>query len=160
MSSDPSQSASTSGSTSIQQMVSKIVELQDKLVEAQEKNLILSTQLRELEMAARDGEDLKSELSNQTALLADKIRENKRLHQDLSRVSSSLEAKLKDLEEIKLAVVDMQKDLKQREAERDLLAVMLTEKEKEGARAQAAAQSPDQQKKDQGWLNPFAKGKQ
>lgn len=141
-------------------MVSKIVELQDKLVEAQEKNLILSTQLRELEMAARDGEDLKSELSNQTALLADKIRENKRLHQDLSRVSSSLEAKLKDLEEIKLAVVDMQKDLKQREAERDLLAVMLTEKEKEGARAQAAAQSPDQQKKDQGWLNPFAKGKQ
>ncbi len=159
MSSDPSQSASTSGSTSIQQMVNKIVELQDKLVEAQEKNLLLSTQLRELEMATRDSDDLKAELSNQTSLLADKIRENKRLHQDLSRVSTALESKLKDLEEIKLAVVDLQKDLKQREAERDLLAVMLTEKEKEGARASAAS-TPDSQKKDQGWLNPFAKGKQ
>lgn len=159
MSSDPSQSASTSGSTSIQQMVNKIVELQDKLVEAQEKNLVLSTQLREMEMASRDSDDLKAELSNQTSLLADKIRENKRLHQDLSRVSTALEAKLKDLEEIKLAVMDLQKDLKQREAERDLLAVMLTEKEKEGARA-AQANAPDSQKKDQGWLNPFAKGKQ
>lgn len=159
MSSDPSQSASNSGSTSIQQMVNKIVELQDKLVEAQEKNLVLSTQLRELEMATRDSDDLKAELSNQTSLLADKIRENKRLHQDLSRVSTALEAKLKDLEEIKLAVVDLQKDLKQREAERDLLAVMLTEKEKEGARA-AQAGPTDSQKKDQGWLNPFAKGKQ
>lgn len=159
MSSDPSQSASTSGSTSIQQMVNKIVELQDKLVEAQEKNLLLSTQLRELEMASRDSDDLKAELSNQTSLLADKIRENKRLHQDLSRVSTALESKLKDLEEVKSAVVDLQKDLKQREAERDLLAVMLTEKEKEGARASAAS-APDTQKKDQGWMNPFAKGKQ
>ncbi|MBP7863320.1 hypothetical protein KA183_16660 [bacterium] len=159
MSSDPSQSASTSGSTSIQQMVNKIVELQDKLVEAQEKNLLLSTQLRELEMATRDSDDLKAELSNQTSLLADKIRENKRLHQDLSRVSTALESKLKDLEEVKSAVVDLQKDLKQREAERDLLAVMLTEKEKEGARA-SAQNTPDSQKKDQGWMNPFAKGKQ
>ncbi len=74
MSSDPSQSASTSGSTSIQQMVNKIVELQDKLVEAQEKNLVLSTQLREMEMASRDSDDLKAELSNQTSIMADKIR--------------------------------------------------------------------------------------
>ena len=37
------------------QMTAKIIELQDALVQSQEKNLMLSAQLRELERQARDG---------------------------------------------------------------------------------------------------------
>ena len=84
----------TDKQASIQQMVDKIVDLQEKLVEAQEKNLVLSMQLREMEMIIRDGEDLQSELESQTALLADKSKENKQLHQDLARVSVALEEKI------------------------------------------------------------------
>jgi len=121
------------GTQNVQALVSKIVELQEKLVDAQEKNVVLGTQLREMEMMARDGEDLKGELNNQSALLGDKSRENKRLHQDLAKLTTTLEEKLKELEEMKAANMDLQHQLKQRESERDLLAVMLTEKEKEQA---------------------------
>ncbi|MCA9803792.1 MAG: hypothetical protein KC777_17595, partial [Cyanobacteria bacterium HKST-UBA02] len=91
------------GTQNVQALVTKIVELQEKLVDAQEKNVVLGTQLREMEMMARDGEDLKGELHNQSALLGDKSRENKRLHQDLARLTTTLEEKLKELEEMKAA---------------------------------------------------------
>ncbi|HMP54281.1 MAG TPA: hypothetical protein PKD05_22240, partial [Candidatus Melainabacteria bacterium] len=88
---DQSQSRPTdSGNQSIQAMVAKIVELQDKIVENQEKNIMLSTQLREMEMMARDADDLRSEVANQSALLTDKSRENKRLHEDLAKLGSLL----------------------------------------------------------------------
>lgn len=139
----------------VQALVNKIVELQDKLVEAQEKNLILATQLREMEMMARDGQDLKAELENQSAMLADKTRENKQLHQDLARVTTMLEEKLKDLEETKTQNTDLVHQLRQRESERDLLAVMLTEKEKEST-LKATGTFKDQQDKG-GWFDRFKK---
>lgn len=139
----------------VQALVNKIVELQDKLVEAQEKNLILATQLREMEMMARDGQDLKAELENQSAMLADKTRENKQLHQDLARVTTMLEEKLKDLEETQAQNTDLVHQLRQRESERDLLAVMLTEKEKESA-LKATGTFKDQQDKG-GWFDRFKK---
>jgi hypothetical protein len=137
----------------VQALVNKIVELQDKLVEAQEKNLILATQLREMEMMARDGQDLKAELENQSAMLADKTRENKQLHQDLARVTTMLEEKLKDLEETKIQNTDLVHQLRQRESERDLLAVMLTEKEKESALKSTGTFKEDKG----GWLDRFKK---
>lgn len=139
----------------VQALVNKIVELQDKLVEAQEKNLILATQLREMEMMARDGQDLKAELENQSAMLADKTRENKQLHQDLARVTTMLEEKLKDLEETKLQNTDLVHQLRQRESERDLLAVMLTEKEKESTLRSTGTFKNEQEKG--GW--PFGRKK-
>ena len=135
----------------VQALVNKIVELQDKLVEAQEKNLILATQLREMEMMARDGQDLKAELENQSAMLADKTRENKQLHQDLARVTTMLEEKLKDLEETKLQNTDLVHQLRQRESERDLLAVMLTEKEKESTLRSTGTFKNEQENKG-GWF--------
>ncbi|MBZ0189890.1 MAG: hypothetical protein K8F91_26830 [Candidatus Obscuribacterales bacterium] len=119
------------GTQNVQALVSKIVELQEKLVESQEKNVMLSTQLREMEMMARDGDDLKGELANHSAMLSDKSRENKRLHQDLARLTTTLEEKLAELEELRAGTNDLQHQLKQRESERDLLAVMLTEKEQQ-----------------------------
>lgn len=148
---------------SVQTMVNKIVELQDKLVESQERNLVLSTQLREMEMMARDGQDLKAELSNQSALLADKSRENKQLHQDLARVTALLEQKLKEVEELQANFNEVQAQLKQRESERDLLAVMLTEKEKEHHQQAASPRTSGtyDATKDQGqgggWFNKFKK---
>lgn len=135
----------------VQALVNKIVELQDKLVEAQEKNLILATQLREMEMMARDGQDLKAELENQSAMLADKTRENKQLHQDIARVTTMLEEKLKDLEETKVQNTDLIHQLRQRESERDLLAVMLTEKEKESTLRNTGTFKNDQDNKG-GWF--------
>lgn len=140
----------------VQALVNKIVELQDKLVEAQEKNLILATQLREMEMMARDGQDLKAELENQSAMLADKTRENKQLHQDLARVTTMLEEKLKDLEETKIQNTDLVHQLRQRESERDLLAVMLTEKEKEST-LKATGTFKDQGQDKGGWFDRFKK---
>lgn len=148
----------------IQAMVNKIVELQDKLVEAQERNIVLSTQLREMEMMARDGQDLKAELSNQSALLADKSRENKQLHQDLANVTALLEQKLKEYEELHASFSDIQHQLKQRESERDLLAVMLTEKEKEhqqlqqqNPRTSGTYEGANRDKDGGGWFNKFKK---
>jgi len=88
------------------QMTAKIIELQDALVQSQEKNLMLSAQLRELERQARDGEDLKSEIANQGLLLADKSRENRQLHQELSRITGQLESKLQETEELRAAVAN------------------------------------------------------
>jgi chromosome segregation ATPase len=140
----------------VQALVNKIVELQDKLVESQEKNLILATQLREMEMMARDGQDLKAELENQSAMLADKTRENKQIHQDLARVTTVLEEKLKDLEETKMQNTDLLHQLRQRESERDLLAVMLTEKEKQDTNQQRGTGTFDREK-DKGWFDRFKK---
>lgn len=162
---DQSQSRPTdSGNQSIQAMVAKIVELQDKIVENQEKNIMLSTQLREMEMMARDADDLRTEVANQSALLTDKSRENKRLHEDLAKLGSLLEEKIGEVDELKSMVVDLQHQLKQRESERDLLAVMLTEKEQQQHHQQATASTSGtfeaaEKDKPLGWLNPFGKGK-
>ena len=105
----------------------KVVELQDQLLQSQERNLLLSAQARELERSLRDSDDLQAEMASQSLILADKTRENKRLHQELSRVTTTLESKLKELEELNSQFVDLQHQLKTRELERDRLSVMLYE---------------------------------
>lgn len=138
-------------------LMNRILELQDQLLQAQEKNLLLSAQTRELERIARDAEDLKAELTSQGLLLADKSRENKHLHQELSRVSSALDLKLTEVEELRALVADLQQQLKMRESERDLLAVMLNEAESAQRRAAAEqdASIATQQAGNTGWLRPF-----
>ncbi len=136
----------------------KLLELQEALVQSQEKNLMLSAQLRELERTGRDGEDLKSELINQGLLLTDKSRENKQLHQELGRITSLLEQKLQEVEELRASVVELGHQLKTRESERDLLAVMLNEAEN-AQRRQSTEDTYQQVAKDTpGWLKAF-KGK-
>jgi len=110
-------------------LMQRILDLQDQLLQSQEKNLLLSAQTRELERVARDADDLKGELTSQGLLLADKSKENKHLHQELSRVTALLDVKLNELEELRAAVSDLQQQLRMRESERDLLAVMLNEAE-------------------------------
>jgi hypothetical protein len=137
-------------------LTAKVLELQEALVQSQEKNLMLSAQLRELERMARDGEDLRSELVNQGLLLTDKSRENKQLHQELARITSVLEQKLQEVEDLGTSVLDLQHQFKNAQAERDLLAVMLNEAENAQRRQQAnedvnASSTP-------GWLRAF-KGK-
>jgi cell fate (sporulation/competence/biofilm development) regulator YlbF (YheA/YmcA/DUF963 family) len=107
----------------------KVVELQDQLLQSQERNLLLSAQARELERTVRDSEDFQSEMAAQNLILADKTRENKRLHQELSRVTTALESKLKELQELNSLFVDLQHQLKTRELERDRLSIMLYEME-------------------------------
>jgi hypothetical protein len=137
-------------------LTAKVLELQEALVGSQEKNLMLSAQLRELERMARDGEDLKSELVNQGLLLTDKSRENKQLHQELSRITAVLEQKLQEVEELGNSVVELQHQFKNAQAERDLLAVMLNEAENAQRRQQA---NEDSSARDTpGWLRAF-KGK-
>jgi chromosome segregation ATPase len=140
----------------------KLIELQEALVQSQEKNLMLSAQLRELERMSRDGEDLKSELINQSLLLTDKSRENKQLHQELGRITGLLEQKLQETEELRAAVTELGHQLKTREAERDLLAVMLNEAENAQRRQQADDSYGQQQQGAKGdtpgWLKAF-KGK-
>ncbi len=141
----------------------KLIELQEALVQSQEKNLMLSAQLRELERMSRDGEDLKSELINQSLLLTDKSRENKQLHQELGRITGLLEQKLQETEELRATVVELGHQLKTREAERDLLAVMLNEAENAQRRQQAddsygQHQQPAAKGDTPGWLKAF-KGK-
>src|SRR6202789_750159 len=138
-------------------LTAKVLELQEALVQSQEKNLMLSAQLRELERMARDGEDLRSELINQGLLLTDKSRENKQLHQELTRITSVLEQKLQDVEELGASVVDLQHQFKNAQAERDLLAVMLNEAENAQRRQQASDDS-NAARDTPGWLRAF-KGK-
>jgi flagellar motility protein MotE (MotC chaperone) len=107
----------------------KVIELQDQLLQSQERNLSLSAQARELERSVHDSDDLQSEMAAQSLILADKTRENRRLHQELSRVTTTLESKLKELEELNNQFVDLQHQLKTRELERDRLSVMLYEME-------------------------------
>src|SRR5437870_3212907 len=110
-------------------LIEKLLELQDMLLQAQEKNISLTAQARQLEKSARDAEDLKGEFGNQGQLLNDKSRENKYLHQELSRMSSVLDAKMQEVEDLKSVISDVQHQLKTCQSERDLLAVMLTEAE-------------------------------
>ena len=139
-------------------LIEKVIELQDSLLQSQEKNLVLSAQARELDQVARDADDLKAELSAQSLLLADKSRENKQLHQELSRVTSLLDVKLIELEELKSAVIDLGQQVRAREAERDRLAVMLNEAENAQRRAEAERLVAQQDQTAKGW--PFSgKGK-
>jgi hypothetical protein len=139
-------------------LIEKVIELQDSLLQSQEKNLVLSAQARELDQVARDAEDMKAELAAQSLLLADKSRENKHLHQELSRVTSLLDVKLIELEELKTAVIDLGQQMRAREAERDRLAVMLNEAENAQRRAEAEKLVAQQDQTAKGW--PFSgKGK-
>lgn len=139
-------------------LMERIVELQDQLLQVQEKNLLLSAQTRELERVARDADDLKAELAAQGVLLADKSRENKNLHQELSRVAGTLDVKLNEVEELRAVVADLQQQLKMRESERDLLAVMLNEAENAQRRAEESSAVSKDAPTNTGWLRPF-KGK-
>jgi len=150
-----SQATQSAKKWDINSLLEKVAELQDLLVQAQERNLLLSAQTRELERVARDAEDLKAELNAQGLLLADKTRENKLLHQELSKVTTVLDVKLQEAEELRTAVTDLQHQLKTRESERDLLAVMLNEAENDRRRAENHEIT---QKDGAGWLRHF-KGK-
>jgi len=157
------QNASSTSLPSLQNLdaaslTAKVLELQEALVQSQEKNLMLSAQLRELERMARDGEDLKSELVNQGLLLTDKSRENKQLHQELSRITTVLEQKLQEVEELGASVVELQHQFKNAQSERDLLAVMLNEAENAQRRQQAYDESSTAARDTPGWLRAF-KGK-
>lgn len=126
---NPTINPATGRQWDLNSLMKRLLDLQDSLLQSQEKNLILSTQARELERLARDAADFKAELAAQGVLLTDKTRENKHLHQELSQVTSTLEVKLQEVEDLKAAVSDLQHQLKMRESERDLLAVMLNEAE-------------------------------
>lgn len=117
-------------------LIEKLLELQEALLQSQERHITVMAQLRDLERVARDNEDLQQEHDNQSQLLADKTRENKYLHQELSRVSSALSTKLLDMDEMKATIADLQHQLKSTQSERDLLAIMLTEAEREGKSGQ------------------------
>lgn len=136
----------------LQSLIEKLLELQDALLQSQERSITLTAQARELERIARDHEDMKSDLENQQALLADKSRENKYLHQELSRMSGVLSSKLLETEELKAQISDVQHQLKTCQSERDLLAIMLTE-------AENAARQSDAPAKESNWMK-YLKGKQ
>lgn len=140
----------------LQSLIEKLLELQDALLQAQERNISLTAQARELERMARDHEDMKVDMENQAALLADKSRENKYLHQELSRMSGVLSSKLLEVEELKTQIADIQHQLKTCQSERDLLAIMLTEAEN------AARQGGTRDTKGDGQSNwiKYLKGKQ
>lgn len=123
------------------QTQAKLYEMQDNLVQSQEKNISLSAQIRELERLNKDAEDIRIEHDNQAQLLADKTRENKYLHQELSRMSTVMNGRLQESEDLKAAIIDVQEQLKRCQSERDILAVMLTEAEsavKQGGRGETS----------------------
>lgn len=149
-------------------LIEKLLELQDALLQAQERNLTLTAQTREFERIARDAEDLKLELSNQGTLLADKSRENKHLHQELSRMAGTLDSKMQEIEDLKALISDIQHQLKTCQQERDLLSGMLIEAEaaaRQTRRTDNQGESgsfpsaPKEQPRKTGWLNSL-KGKQ
>lgn len=163
MESNPTINPVTGRQWDLNSLIEKLLELQDTLLQAQERNIMLTAQARELERIARDAEDLKGEIANQGQLLDDKSRENKYIHQELSRMASILDAKVQEVEDLKAIINDLQHQLKTCQQERDLLAVMLTE-----AEAKAKGQAGPQQGLSEGgqteggseggWL-PFLKGK-
>ena len=110
-------------------LIEKLLEVQDALLQSQERNITAAAQIRELERVVRDAEDMKIEHDNQAQLLADKTRENKYLHQELSRLSSMLGARLQESDELKATIAELQHQLKTSQSDRDLLAIMLTEAE-------------------------------
>jgi len=146
-------------------LIEKLLELQDSLLQAQERNLTLTAQARELERIARDAEDIKAELANQGQLLTDKSRENKHLHQELSRMAGNLEAKVQELEDLKSVIGDLQHQLKNCQQERDRLAVMLTEAENAARQGRRSIEPPSEsygkstQEQSASWLK-ILKGKQ
>lgn len=150
---DPNLNPKTGRPWDMNSLMERVIELQETLIQAQEKNLLASAQIRELERIARDVDDFKTELSAQGLLLADKSRENKHLHQELSRVTAVLDVKLQENEEFKAAVAELQHQLKTREQERDLLAVMLNEAENAQRRAEAEPANSGKE----GWLGRFKK---
>lgn len=120
-------------------LIEKLIELQEALLQSQERHISIAAQLRELERSARDSDDLRQENDNQSQLLIDKTRENKYLHQELSRISSTFSAKLTEMEEMRATVTDLQHQLKTCQSERDLLAAMLTEAERESKQGPGAS---------------------
>lgn len=142
----------------LQQLIEKLLELQEALLQSQERNISLTAQARELERIARDHEDMKIDMENQAALLADKSRENKYLHQELSRMSGVLSAKLLEAEELKTQIADVVHQLKTCQSERDLLAIMLTEAEN-AARQTGGMSKPDSKDQAANWIK-YLKGKQ
>src|ERR1700678_3320744 len=97
-------------------------------------------------MTQRD-DSLKTKLTEQSLLLADKSRENKHLHEELSRVTAVLDVKLNEVEELRTTVSEVHQQLRLRESERDLLAVMLNEAENiqratEGAKLKSQGDQP------------------
>jgi len=144
----------TERQTDLNGLLEKLVELQEALLQAQERNISLAAQVRELDKVARDHEEMKVDLDNQTVLLTEKSRENKYLQQELSRMSSLLNSKLSSLGDLKAQVQELQHQLKTVQQERDLLAVMLTEAE--NAQRQTGSQPAA---KDSNWTKYF-KGKQ
>jgi hypothetical protein len=144
-------------------LAQRVLELQDQLLQSQEKSLILTAQVRELERGARDTDDIKAELTAQGLLLADKSKENKHVHQELSRVTGLLDLKLNEAEELRVLVADLQQQVKMRESERDLLAVMLNEAENAQRRQtdemMAQMNAMQEQAKNAGWLGSFNKKK-
>lgn len=144
-------------------LAQRVMEIQDQLLASQEKNLMLTAHIRELERGARDLDDLKAELTSQGLLLADKSKENKHLHQELSRVTGLLDVKLNEVEELRALVAELQQQVKMRESERDLLAVMLNEAENASRRQaeeiMAAMNAEREQRGNASWLSPFNKKK-
>jgi hypothetical protein len=141
----------------IQSLIEKLLELQESLLQAQERNISLTAQARELERISRDHEDMKIDMENQAALLADKSRENKYLHQELSRMSGVLSSKLLEVEELRTQISDVMHQLKTVQSERDLLAIMLTEAE--AAARQAGTVKTDNKDTASNWMK-YLKGKE
>ncbi|HEY9777977.1 MAG TPA: PAS domain S-box protein [Planktothrix sp.] len=77
--------------------------------------------------AQAEAQQLCVRLAEKEALLTDQSRENRRVHQELSRITGVLDSKLQEVEDLRHATTDAQSQLKMRESERDLLAVMLNE---------------------------------
>jgi hypothetical protein len=143
----------------INSLVERLLELQDALLQSQEKNITLSAQIRELERQVRDAEDLRTAHDNQAQLLADKSRENKYLHQELSRLSSMLAARLQEGEELRSAIVELQHQLKTSQSDRDLLAIMLTEAENAARQTTGGKLEATNSKKDTSTWTKYLKGK-
>lgn len=137
-------------------LIQKLLELQDALLESQEKNISLSAQIRDLERQVRDAEDVRIEHDNQAQLLADKTRENKYLHQELSRMSTLLSVRMQDVDELRATIVELQHQIKTSNSERDLLAIMLTEAEAQ-AKNKMDLSGSSKDAKPTNW--PFLKGK-
>ncbi|MBY0357340.1 MAG: hypothetical protein K2W82_05000 [Candidatus Obscuribacterales bacterium] len=126
----------------INSLMEKLLAMQDSLLQAQEKNLTLAAQIRDLERQIRDVEELRIEHDNQSQLLADKTRENKHLHQELSRMSGMMNIRIQENEEMKTNIAELQHQLKNSQADRDLLAIMLTDAEN-AVRDESRSSSPN-----------------
>jgi chromosome segregation ATPase len=141
----------------IDSLVENLLSVQDALLQSQEKIITLSAQVRELERQTRDAEDIRTAHDNQAQLLADKSRENKYLHQELSRLSSMLAARMQEGDELRATIAELQHQLKTSQSDRDLLAIMLTEAET-AARQTSGKLEPGGKKDSTNWTR-YLKGK-